>query len=320
MAKTKRLLLKLLALPLLVLGCGEAGGDDGRYDVVATVGMVGDVVENVAGGRADVRTLMGPGVDPHLFKPGRDDVVALAAADLVFYNGLLLEGKMGDVLGKMAQDKPVVAVTEEIDDGYLIELPQYEGNPDPHVWMDPDAWVETVDVVAEALVEYDPPNADEYRANAEAYKAEVAALGEYGREALSSVPEGRRVLVTSHDAFNYFGRAFGLEVLGVQGLSTESEAGLRRMAELVDLLVDRDVTAVFVESSVPRKSIEALIEGAEARGHEVAVGGTLYSDAMGSMGTYEGTYVGMIDHNVTTVARALGGDAPERGMNGKLSQ
>lgn len=319
----------LLLVPLLVLamsGCGseDAGSNtDGTrtypYNIVATIGMAGDIARNVAGDKAEVYDLMGEGIDPHLYKATRDDMARLGRADVIFYSGLLLEGKMSDVLVRLASSKPVVPVTERIDEQYLIEPDGAAGHSDPHVWMDPEAWVECVDVVAETLAEFDPVNAAEYRSNAEAYKAQVIALATYGREALGSVPTEGRVLVTSHDAFNYFGRAFDLEVEGVQGLSTESEAGLQRVNALVDMLVERNVKAVFVETSVPRKSIEALINGARSRGHEVRIGGTLFSDAMGSAGTYEGTYIGMIDHNITTVARALGGEAPARGLNGKLA-
>ena len=315
--------LLLCLILLLPVGCGdgetaaEPGG--GPYEIVATVGMVGDIARNVAGDKATVTVLMGEGVDPHLYKATRDDVAEMSGADVVFYSGLLLEGKMSDVLIKMGGRRPVAAVTGVIDESYLLEPDGFGGHYDPHVWMDPAAWAACVAVVADTLSEFDPANADFYRENAESYERQVLALRDYGDEVLGTIPENSRVLVTSHDAFNYFGRAFGLDVQGVQGLSTDSEAGLQRVNELVDLLVAEDVKAVFVETSVPRKSIEALVNGARSRGHEVRVGGTLFSDAMGSAGTYEGTYVGMMDHNITTVARALGGDAPAGGMNGKLS-
>ena len=242
-------------------------------------------------------------------------------ADVVFYNGLLLEGKMTDALVRAATaGKKVHAVTEEIDEGYLLEPEDFAGHFDPHVWMDPAAWMETVDVVRDKLTEYDPAGAAVYRANAEAYMGEIAALDAYAEKALASVPESQRVLVTAHDAFNYFGRRYGYEVVGIQGLSTESEAGVRDIERLVDLLVDRGVQAVFVESTVSERNIRALVAGAAARGHEVTVGGSLFSDAMGEPGTYEGTYIGMIDHNVTTIVRALGGEAPALGMHGKLSR
>lgn len=315
----------LLAVVSVLPGCGnqvtpETPGATGPYSVVATVGMVGDIVRNVAQDRAEVADLMGEGVDPHLYKATRDDVARMGAADVIFYSGLLLEGKMSDVLIRMSSSRPVVAVTERIDEAYLLEPEEFAGHFDPHVWMDPEAWALAVDVVAETLSEHDPDHASQYAAAAAAYREQVLELKAYGQEVLATVPEERRLLVTSHDAFNYFGRAFGLEVLGVQGISTESEAGLQQVNQLVDTLVSRRVEAVFVETSVPRKSIEALIHGARSRGHEVRIGGELFSDAMGARGSYEGTYLGMLDHNITTVARALGGDAPERGLHGRLGE
>lgn len=290
-----------------------------QYQIVATVGMIEDVARSVAGDRAEVIGLMGAGVDPHLYKPTRSDIRRLMGADVIFYNGLLLEGKMADSLIRAATGgKKVHAVTELLDEQYLLEPEEFEGLYDPHVWMDPDAWSRTIDVIRDKLTEFDAEGADSYKRNAEAYRARLSELDAYAERVLSSVPESQRVLVTAHDAFNYFGRRFGYEVVGIQGLSTESEAGVRDIENLVDLLVARNIGAVFVESTVSDRNIKALIAGAKARGHTVVVGGELFSDAMGNAGTYEGTYIGMIDHNVTTIARALGGEASERGMNGKL--
>jgi manganese/zinc/iron transport system substrate-binding protein len=290
------------------------------HDIVATTGMIGDVVRRLAGERAVVTQLMGAGVDPHLYRPTRSDTARLLRADLVFYNGLLLEGKMTGALIRLAeQGKPVIAVTEQLEHGFLLEPPEFEGHYDPHVWMDPGAWSRTVEVIRDRLAHHDPEGAPSYHAAAATYLAEIASLDRYAEEVLSGVPAERRALVTAHDAFNYFGRRFAFEVLGIQGLSTESEAGLRRIEELVDVLVQRRIPAVFVESTIPQQSVRALIAGAAARGHDVAIGGTLFSDAMGAPGTYEGTYIGMIDHNVTLIARALGGATPPRGLNGRLA-
>jgi manganese/zinc/iron transport system substrate-binding protein len=291
----------------------------GPIRAVATVGMVADIVRNVGEQRVEMVQVMGAGVDPHLYKATRDDVQTIMRGDIVFYSGLMLEGKMVDTLLKVSRTKPVYAVTELIDEKYLLEPAEFAGHYDPHVWMDVSAWSSCVDAVASALAEFDPPHAAEYKSNAQAYREQLAALDEYGKRVMATIPKDRRVLITSHDAFNYFGRAYGLEVQGVQGISTESEAGLQRINELVDLIVGKKVKAVFVETSVPRKNIEAIVGGARARGHEVVIGGELFSDAMGEEGTYEGTYIGMIDHNITITARALGGEAPERGLNGKLS-
>ena len=288
---------------------------------VATVGMVADIVRGVGGDRVEVISLMGPGVDPHLYKPTRTDIQRLLDADIVFYNGLLLEGRMTDALVRTASaGKRVHAVTEALEEEYLLEPEEFAGHHDPHVWMDPRAWAKAVEVVRDHLIAADPAHASEYEVNAAVTIARIVELDAYAERVLGSVPEGLRVLVTAHDAFNYFGRRYGFEVVGIQGISTESEAGVRDIERLVDLLVTRKIPAVFVESTVSRRNIDALRAGARARGHEVTVGGTLYSDAMGPEGTYEGTYIGMIDHNVTMIGRALGGDAPARGMHGELAE
>jgi manganese/zinc/iron transport system substrate-binding protein len=316
-----RTALQLMALAALAAGpvTPPAHAAD-PLDVVATTGMIADVVRNVAGERAEVTQLMGEGVDPHLYKATRSDVTRMLRADLVFYNGLLLEGKLTDALVRVATSgKRVAAVTELVDEGYLLEPPEFAGLYDPHLWMDPSAWARTIDVVQGQLSGADPEGAEAYGANAEAYRSQVLALDVYAEGVLASVPEARRVLITAHDAFNYLGRRYDFEVLGIQGISTESEAGLKRIEELVDLIVEREIPAVFIETTIPTRSVEALIAGAANRGHEVVIGGELFSDAMGAPGRYEGTYIGMIDQNVTTIARALGGAAPETGLNGRLA-
>jgi manganese/zinc/iron transport system substrate-binding protein len=292
---------------------------DSPIRVTATVGMVADLVKNVGGARVSVTQICGSGVDPHLYKVTRDDVQSLRQADLVFYSGLMLEGKMADALTKEARARPVIAVTEALDKSILLEPEDFAGHFDPHVWMDISAWSKCVDVIADELAKFDPPGEPSYRVNAKKYRDKLAALHEYGQKAISSIPIDSRILVTSHDAFNYFGRAYGLDVLGVQGISTESEAGLLRINELVKLLVEKKVKSVFIESSVSSDNIEALIEGAKSKGHNIRIGEKeLFSDAMGAEGSYEGTYMGMLDHNITTVVRGLGGEAPELGFSGKL--
>jgi len=291
------------------------------YKITTTVGMVTDIVKQVAGDKAVVTGIIGEGVDPHLYKPTRNDVAALLGADVVFYSGLLLEGKMGDTLVKVARGgKSVFAVTELIDEKSLLEPAEFQGHFDPHVWMDVKAWSKCVEAVGKALGEYDAPNAAFYKANATRYQAELEKLDAYARKTLASIPEKSRILITAHDAFNYFGRAYGLRVMGIQGISTESEAGLQDINRLVNLIVSNDVKAVFVETSVSDKNVRALVDGAKAKDKNVIIGGLLFSDAMGKVGTYEGTYIGMIDHNVTVIARALGGETPPRGLNGKLAQ
>ncbi len=287
--------------------------------VVATTSMIADAARVIGGERVEVTALMGPGVDPHAYRQTRSDIVAMTRADLVLWHGLYLEAQLEEFMHGLAEKRRVVAVGESVPADLLMAHDDYENRYDPHVWMDPDLWSHVLHGVRDALVEADPEGEAVYSANTAAYLEEAAALGSYARGALATVPDTRRALVTAHDAFRYFGRAYGFEVIGIQGISTESEAGLKRIEELVDLLVERGITAVFVESSVSDRNVRALIEGAAARGHEVAIGGELYSDAMGKPGTYEGTWLGMIDHNVTTISRALGGAAPERGRLGRLS-
>ena len=310
----------LLGLAVVVASCAPetssqtevVDGAEHPYKIVCTVGMITDVVRNVAGDYAEVEGLIGEGVDPHLYKPTRSDVVKLSGADLVFYNGLLLEGKMTDVLVRVASTgKPVKAVTEAILEAtdYLMEKDDGSEHTDPHVWMDVSGWSKAVPVIAQTLAAYDSANAETYHANAKAYAAKLEALDAYAKKAMATIPENQRVLVTAHDAFNYLGRAYGVEVRGIQGISTESEAGVRDLEDLVDFIVNKEIPAVFVETSVADKNVRALVEGAKARKHAVIIGGELFSDAMGQAGTYEGTYIGMIDHNVTTITNALGGHA-----------
>lgn len=295
-------------------------GED-AFQASATVAMIADIVRNVAGEEGEVTNIIGEGVDPHLYKPTSSDVKTLSASDIIFYNGLNLEGKMGDVLVRVAASgKPVIAVTETLLEEGAYVMSDGEEHYDPHVWMDVSGWMQAVEVISKTLQKFDPGRARGYADRAEAYTQELASLHEYGKSAFATIPENKRVLVTAHDAFNYMGRAYGIEVRGIQGISTESEAGLRDLNELVEYLVVNDIPAVFVESSVSQKNVQALIEGARSRGHSVEVGGELFSDAMGETGTYEGTYLGMLDHNITTIVRALGGQAPEKGLNGKLSR
>ena len=320
--------LRFALLVAVVAGCGSGRSSPaaksatfaGQHPIkaIATTGMVADIIRNVGGAHLNVTQILGAGVDPHLYKATRDDVQAIMSGDIVFYSGLMLEGKMSDTLIRVARNKPVIAVTERLDESTLLEPEEFKGHYDPHVWMDVSTWSKCVTSVATALADFDPPNAGSYKVNAARYREQLARLHRYGVKSIGSIPAGKRVLVTSHDAFNYFGRAYRLDVQGVQGISTESEAGLQRINRLVDMLVEKNVSAVFVESSVPRKNIDALVEGARAKGHPVVVGGKLFSDAMGETGTYEGTYIGMLDHNITLVTRALGGNAPARGMQGQL--
>lgn len=298
-----------------------AGASTATLSVVATTGMIADTTRAIAGDVAEVTALMGPGVDPHAFRQTRSDIVAMTRADLVLWNGLYLEAQMEEFLLDLGDRKPVVAVAEAIAEDKLISHEDYEGRFDPHVWIVPELWAEVAGTIADALTTAAPEYADTFAANLATYRNQIDAMGTYARDALTAVPEKSRVLITAHDAFGYLGQSYGYEVMGIQGISTESEAGLERIRQMVDMLVARDIRAVFVETSVSDRNIRALIEGAAAQGHEVTVGGELFSDAMGVPGSYEGTYLGMVDHNATTIARALGAEGvPEHGLNGVLGR
>jgi manganese/zinc/iron transport system substrate-binding protein len=317
--QTTRALILTVALLMAGLLFPFSAAQAKPLNVVATTSMIADAARQVAGERADVRALMGPGVDPHSYRQTRSDIAAMARADLVLWHGLYLEAQLEEFFLDLEKRRNVVAVGEAIDTSRLLSHADYEGRYDPHVWMDPQLWEIVVMAVRDALIKTDPEGKAIYHANADKHRADIARLIDYMKTVSVTVPENSRVLLTAHDAFSYFGRGYDFDVLGIQGISTESEAGLRRVEELVDTIVDRKISAVFVESSVPERNVRALIEGAEARGQHVVIGGTLFSDAMGEPGTYEGTYIGMIDHNVTLITRALGGDAPEGGLQGQLA-
>jgi manganese/zinc/iron transport system substrate-binding protein len=312
-------LLVCAAIGVVAADRAKARPEEGRVEVVATTSMIGDAVERIAGDRAVVRTLMGEGVDPHLYRQTQADIAAMVRSDIVFWNGLYLEAQLEEFLERLARQKKVVALAESVPLEDRLANADYDDRFDPHVWMDPTLWRHVVEAARDALVEIDPAGAAHYAANADAYLSEIDAIAAYAETNLASVPAERRILITAHDAFGYFGKAYGFDVLGIQGLSTESEAGLQQINRLVDRIVERDVTSIFVESSVSERNIRALVEGAAARGHEVSIGGQLFSDAMGPSGSYQGTYLGMIDSNATTISRALGGTAPESGMNGRLA-
>ncbi len=290
-----------------------------RIKVVATTGMIADAVRELGGQRVDVKALMGPGVDPHAYRQTRTDIVAMTRADIVIWHGLYLEAQMQEVLQRLGRKRTVIAIAEELPKNVLLTHDVYKNKFDPHVWMNPRLWAKVIVALRDKLSAAFPDAGTVFRANAKRYLARIDKLARYAERALATIPTKRRVLLTAHDAFKYFGQAYRFQVIGIQGISTESEAGLNRINRLVELIVSRKIHAVFVESSVSDRNIRALVEGARARGHAVSVAGTLFSDAMGEDGTYEGTYIGMIDHNVTTIARALGGKPPSRGMSGRLA-
>jgi manganese/zinc/iron transport system substrate-binding protein len=306
--------LVLLSCLALIAGCEATSATtttsstatySGKYpiQIVCTTGMVADIAKNIGGEHVSVSALMGAGVDPHLYTASPADVSQLNSADLILYSGLHLEGKLAELLERLGRRKPTTAVASRIAEDKIITVAG--GAHDPHVWFDVSLWSQAAATAEEALVKYDPPHAATYRANLLAYQERLAKLHEYAREQVETIPKERRVLVTAHDAFHYFGNAYGIEVRGIQGISTTSEAGVREVRALVDFLVERKIKAVFVETSVSDQNIRSLLEGAAARGHTVVIGGTLFSDAMGTEGTPEGTYEGMVRHNVDTIVKAL---------------
>jgi manganese/zinc/iron transport system substrate-binding protein len=305
MGRTGRVLAVLACLFAGACAPPEPPDEEGRLNVVATIGMIRDVVQNVGGEHVRVVGLMGPGVDPHLYKASEGDVRRLFRADVVFYGGLHLEARMGDVLEEMGARTRVAAVSEVIPAGQRLSPPEFQGAYDPHVWFDVRLWAMTVDVIARTLAEADPAHARDFAANADRYRAQLAELDRYVREQAARVPEERRVIITAHDAFNYFGRAYGFRVRGLQGISTAAEAGTADVQGLAAFIAARRIPAIFVESSIPRRTIEAVQEAVAARGYEVRIGGSLFSDAMGNPGTAEGTYIGMVRHNIDTIVGAL---------------
>ncbi|MFN2126068.1 MAG: metal ABC transporter solute-binding protein, Zn/Mn family [Candidatus Promineifilaceae bacterium] len=286
-----------------------AQSGDSLLNVVTTTGMIADIAKNVGGEHVQVTSLMGPGVDPHLYKASAGDVNRLFEADIIFYNGLHLEASMGKVLERFNESgATTVAVAEAIDPEKLQAPPEFEGFYDPHVWFNVAFWMDAGTAVETALIEIDPDHADDYTANAQAYLAELAELDTYVSEQAARVPDDQRVLITAHDAFNYFGKAYGFEVRGLQGISTASEAGTADVQDLARFIAERRIPAIFVESSVPPRTVEAVQAAVRAQGFNVRIGGELFSDAMGSPGTDEGTYNGMVRHNIDTIVGALLGE------------
>ena len=277
----------------------------GKYRVVTTIGMITDVVKNVGEDRVEVIGLMGPGVDPHLYKASAGDVQKLDSASLIFYNGLHLESKMGDLLNVGKYRDKAFAVTDAADRSLLLTPPEFEGQYDPHLWFDVTLWMQAVGKVRDVLSEFDSDNTLMYWSNAERYLAKLAELHEYVKAQVERVPSEQRVLVTAHDAFNYFGKAYGFEVRGLQGISTATEAGIADVQGLATFIAERQIPAIFVESSVSTRSLEAVKAAVKSKGFAVEIGGELFSDAMGSEGTPEGTYIGMVRHNVDTIVKAL---------------
>lgn len=309
--------LTLIIISLFLIGflaaCANASASSltpdsdssGKLNVVATTGQIHDAVLNIAGDAVNLTGLLGPGVDPHLYVPTEGDVTTFSEADIIFYNGLHLEAQMTRVMNQMAnRGVTVVAVGDTLPTDRLLNWDS-SAPYDPHVWNDPQLWSLAVETIRDTLIKADPGNADSYRQNTEAYLAEIAAADTFIKEQVTRIPADKRVMITAHDAFGYFARTYGFGVRGLQGISTESEASTADVQQLADFIVERQIPAIFIESSVPPRNIEAVQAAVKARGFEVVIGGSLFSDALGDPGTPEGTYTGMLRHNAKTLADAL---------------
>jgi len=288
------------------IGCNNNTTKSDKLNIVTTTTMITDLVKNIGGDLVEINGLMGAGVDPHLYKASEGDVSKLYNANIIFYNGLHLEGKLVEVFEKMeSTDKIQVGLADALDENTLIGSEYFASNYDPHVWFDIEYFKLFAAKVAQVLSENDPKNAAQYAENEKAFTTKLNALQNEIRETIASLPEEKRILVTAHDAFNYFGKAYGFEVIGLQGLSTATEAGVQDVQRLSSFIIEKDIKAIFVESSVPRRTIEALEQAVKSKGHEVVIGGSLYSDALGNPDTAEGTYIGMFKYNVNTIVNQL---------------
>jgi manganese/zinc/iron transport system substrate-binding protein len=303
---TLMLLGSMVMITVACNGIGQTGdAAEDRLAVVTTIGQIADAASIVGGDHVQVVSLMGPGTDPHLYTASASDVDKLNNADVVFYNGLFLEAQLEDVLEQLATRKTVVPVSAGVDQSRLLPSADYADEFDPHIWFDVTLWMAAIEQVRDTLKEADPAHASAYDTNAAAYLAELEELHTYVTEQTARVPEQQRVLITAHDAFNYFGHAYGFEVMGLQGISTAAEASTADVQRLADFIAANQIPAIFIESSVPVRTIEAVQAAVRSRGYEVAIGGELFSDAMGDAGTPEGTYLGMVRHNVDTIVGAL---------------
>ncbi len=303
-----RIILALIVAATIV-GCGgttEEKGDK-KLNIITTTGMIADAIENITGDKATVIALMGPGIDPHLYKASQGDLTKLREADIIFYNGLHLEGKMQEIFDQLSKERAVFAISASIDEKKLRNIAQVSGisSHDPHLWFDVMLWSECVEEIGKKLSETDKKNAALYQENTKIYLEKLKKLDEEVRNKISSIPPANRILITSHDAFGYFGRAYGIEVKGLQGISTAAEFGLKDITDMVNMVIELKVKAVFVESSVSEKSINAVREGCEQKGHNLKSGGTLFSDAMGAKNTPKGNYIGMVQHNTNIIYEAL---------------
>lgn len=293
-------------LSVILIGCKDSKPEDGKFHIVTTTSMITDLVKNVGGDKVEVQGLMGAGVDPHLYKASEGDVSKLTNADMIIYGGLHLEGKLVEVFEKMQKQKiTTVAVSDALDKKDLIGSTLFASNYDPHIWFDVKNWEKITQFVADQLSVAQPENKEIFQENAKNYLAKLKVLEEEIIAEIATLPEDKRRLVTAHDAFNYFGRAYKFDVVGLQGLSTATEAGVQDVQKTASYIINHKVKSVFIESSVPRRTVEALQASVNSKNHQVKIGGTLFSDALGNPGTPEGTYIGMFKYNVHTIVEAL---------------
>lgn len=276
-----------------------------KIKIVTTIGQITDVVNEIGGQYVDVDGLMGAGVDPHLYKASESDVSKLSNAQIIIYLGLHLEAKMADLFKKMARYKKTVAVSDSIGENHLLASEAFKDQYDPHIWFDVLLWINVADTITNALADFDPEHQEYYKKNSEEYKIKLNGLHNYVQKKSQELAEKDRVLVTAHDAFRYFGRAYDFRVIGLQGISTESKAGTKDVIVLADFIVKNKIRAMFVESSVPVRNIKAVQEAVKSRGWDVKIGGELFSDALGDKDSFEGTYIGMVTHNIDVIVEAL---------------
>jgi len=296
----------ILAIITLCLSCKSEQKANGKINVVTTTSMLTDLVKNIAPTQINLQGLMGSGVDPHLYKASGGDVTKLANADLIIYNGLHLEGKLVEVFEKMHNKKTkTIAIANALNKNTLISSASFASNYDPHIWFNIDYWVQATNYVVAQLSKIAPEHQIEFQKNGKQYITQLKNLKTSLQNKIATLPQEKRVLVTAHDAFNYFGKSFNFEVVGLQGLSTATEAGVKDVQKLAQFIITKKVKAVFIESSVPKRTIEALQAAVKAQNHNVSIGGTLYSDALGNANTIEGTYIGMFKYNVNTIVNAL---------------
>ncbi|PKR79312.1 manganese transporter [Halalkalibacillus sediminis] len=306
MKKIYQLLLLFTFILLVAAGCSNQEGeatDEDTINIVTTIAQIGEPLSVIGGDRVNVESLMGPSVDPHLYNATHGDIKKVDQADLIFYNGLNLEANMVKVFDEISQTRPVLAIGETVPKDQLLE--DEEGSIDPHIWFDIDLWREALDSAVEELKEYSPEDAEYFEQNKQDYFSELEKLKEDSLNKMSEIPESKRVLVTAHDAFGYFGNMYNLDVIGLQGLSTDGEIGVSDINNTISIIKKYEIPAIFVETSINEDSIQAVIQGASSDGIDVSLGGELFSDAMGQAETIEGTYLGMYRHNVETISKAL---------------